>query len=181
MEFIDPEKITTEDPQFIVLSAMKLASMAHAGQHRKFSDDPYIVHPIAVAETVHRFGGTPEMMAAALLHDVLEDTDTPYAKIEEWTNNRVALMVNRLTDFDEGENRKERKANYHRQLVYAWPEVQTIKCADIMDNAPSIARNDPRFAVVYLQECMAAVNGMSRANPQIRSAAISMLELLQEL
>lgn len=170
--------ISVQDDMFLILSAAKLASMAHKNQERKYTGEPYIVHPIAVATTVYRYGGSSDMIAAAFLHDVLEDTDVPYRDIQQWTNQKVANMVNRLTDFGEGKNRKERVANYTRQLSAAWPEVQTIKCADIMDNAPCIARHDPKFADTYLAEKMAQAQAMTMADDKIRTATITMLEML---
>ena len=57
----------------VITAAKMMAGKAHEGQFRKYSGLPYIIHPIEVATTVEAYGGTDEMIAAALLHDVVED------------------------------------------------------------------------------------------------------------
>ena len=61
----------------LISKALKFSTAAHAavGQKRKYTGEDYIVHPIAVSEIVAAFGGSKEMVAAALLHDTLEDTN----------------------------------------------------------------------------------------------------------
>jgi len=80
--------------------ALLFATAAHyaIGQTRKYSGEPYIVHPVAVAELVMSVPHTPEMVAAALLHDVLEDTDVPYSVLEEEFGSTVAEYVQLLSD-----------------------------------------------------------------------------------
>src|SRR5688572_2066454 len=80
--------------------ARGFAERAHAaiGQRRKYTGEPYIVHPIAVAELVRSVPHTPEMIAAALLHDVVEDTPVTLAQIEAEFGPVVADLVDWLTD-----------------------------------------------------------------------------------
>ena len=69
----------------IVEKARLFATSAHAavGQKRKYTNEPYIVHPAEVAKLVEDVGGTQEMIAAAWLHDVIEDTQVPLELIWE--------------------------------------------------------------------------------------------------
>jgi len=137
-------------------TALVFATAAHAavGQMRKYTDDPYIVHPIRVATTVAKFGGTDEMIAAAYLHDVVEDTGVSIDDIQDMFGPAVALIVDGLTDVSvpEDGNRAVRKAIDRQHSADARYEAQFVKCADIMDNASDIGDNDPSFNVVYRKE-----------------------------
>ena len=137
-------------------TALVFATAAHAavGQMRKYTDDPYIVHPIRVATTVAKFGGTDEMIAAAYLHDVVEDTGVSIVDIQDMFGTDVALIVDGLTDVSvpEDGNRAVRKAMDRQHSAEARYEAQFVKCADIMDNASDIGDNDPSFNVIYRKE-----------------------------
>jgi (p)ppGpp synthase/HD superfamily hydrolase len=139
-------------------SALVFATAAHAavGQMRKYSDDPYIVHPIRVANIVDMFGGTDEMIAAAYLHDVVEDTGVSIADIQDMFGLDVAIIVDGLTDISvpEDGNRALRKAMDRQHSAEATREAQFVKCADIIDNAHDIGDNDPSFNLVYRKEML---------------------------
>jgi len=139
-------------------TALVFATAAHAavGQMRKYTDDPYIVHPIRVATTVAKFGGTDEMIAAAYLHDVVEDTGVSINDIQDMFGPAVALIVDGLTDVSvpEDGNRAVRKAMDRQHSAEARYEAQFVKCADIIDNAHDIGDNDPSFNLVYRKEML---------------------------
>ena len=139
-------------------TALVFATAAHAavGQMRKYTDDPYIVHPIRVATTVAKFGGTDEMIAAAYLHDVVEDTGVSIVDIQDMFGTDVALIVDGLTDVSvpEDGNRAVRKAMDRQHSADATYEAQFVKCADIIDNAHDIGDNDPSFNLVYRKEML---------------------------
>ena len=82
----------------VVNKALAYATDAHKGQVRKYTGEPYIVHPIEVMETVRRVMDDPEVQAAALLHDVVEDTPVSIRDIEDVFGPRVAALVSDLTD-----------------------------------------------------------------------------------
>ena len=138
----------------IITAAKMLAGEAHKGQTRKYSGLPYIIHPVEVATIVEEAGGTDEMIAAALLHDVIEDTDFTYEDIAEKTSPEVADLVQGLTEVSKPEdgNRKVRKALDRDFLAEQSPEVQTIKYADVISNTKDIKVYDPKFAEVYVAE-----------------------------
>lgn len=145
------------EDQAMIARARYFAAKAHAGQKRKYTGEPYIVHPIAVADMVQRNGGTPNMIAAALLHDVLEDTDATVEEVEAITNREVAMLVVELTDqytkdFYPELNRKVRKRLEAERLAKVSPEAKAIKHADMADNTATIVAHDPGFAKVYLRE-----------------------------
>ena len=94
--------------------ARVFATAAHAavGQTRKYTGEPYVVHPLEVANIVLSVGGTEAMVAAAMLHDVLEDTGVTFDLLEDEFGEEVAQLVLWLTDVSKPEdgNRSTRKA-----------------------------------------------------------------------
>lgn len=136
--------------------AKVFATTAHAGvgQLRKYSGDPYIVHPIRVADLVASYGGSDDMIAAAYLHDVVEDTDVDIDTIRDVFGDDIASIVCGLTDVSKpGDgNRAVRKAIDRDHSAAASREAQFVKCADIIDNSSDIADNDPSFWKVYKSE-----------------------------
>jgi len=152
-----------------VRTAYAFARDAHArqGQKRKYSDMPYIVHPIAVAELVATVPHTQAMICAALLHDVIEDTDVELAEIRETFGRDVAELVDWLTDVSRPEhgNRKVRKALDLAHTAKATPQAKTIKLADIIDNSRTISRHDPSFWRVYRAENLALLDVLTEGDP----------------
>lgn len=140
----------------IVLKASVFASAAHAavGQKRKYTGEPYIVHPQQVALITMRLKGSPEMVAAAFLHDVIEDTQVTLDLITHEFGGEVAELVMWLTDVSKPEdgNRAARKAMDREHIARAPWEAQIIKLADLISNTLSITQHDPDFATVYLKE-----------------------------
>jgi (p)ppGpp synthase/HD superfamily hydrolase len=138
-------------------SAIAFAALAHAGQKRKYTSEPYIVHPIEVMSIVHRFGGTDAMKMAAVLHDVVEDCNVSLHTIGRRFGNVVQELVNGLTDQFTKENypelnRAARKERERERLAGTLAMVQTIKYADLISNTASIAEHDQNFARKYLDE-----------------------------
>jgi (p)ppGpp synthase/HD superfamily hydrolase len=145
--------------------AFEYAKAAHASinQKRKYSGDPYIVHPMAVAKVLTDSGVTDEdLICAALLHDVLEDVwpvNAVYhpASIEELFGKTVLGYVEELTDEYTKElypdlNRAERKKREAERISKISDGALKVKLADLIDNTGDIAKNDPGFAKVYLRE-----------------------------
>jgi (p)ppGpp synthase/HD superfamily hydrolase len=141
----------------VVQKAHVYAMAAHASvkQLRKYTNEPYIVHPMQVARIVASVeGATEDMIAAALLHDVIEDTGCTFTDIHMSFGIDIAGMVSWLTDVSKPEdgNRAARKAIDLAHIAQAPANVKTIKLADIISNCTSIMEHDPNFAKVYLEE-----------------------------
>lgn len=134
--------------------ALAFAVSAHRGQDRKYTGLPYVTHPIAVMEIVQTIEHTEEMLIAALLHDVVEDTEIGLSAIQNKFGIEVALLVEQLTDISKPSdgNRVIRKAIDRKRLLESSNEVKTIKLADLIHNSSSIVRYDPEFAKVYMKE-----------------------------
>lgn len=137
--------------------ALRFATEAHGEQQRKFTGEPYIEHPKRVAETVKTVPHTPEMICAAYLHDVVEDTSVEIEEIRERFGEKVAKLVEELTDeYMKANyphlNRRARKQNEVERQANISPEAKTIKLADVIDNTSDIVKNDPGFASKYIHE-----------------------------
>ena len=130
------------------------AEQAHGDQKRKYTGEPYFNHLVEVALYVEAANLPSEVVAAAYLHDTLEDTEVTLSELNNRFGFRVADLVLQVTDVSrphEG-NRKFRKALDRAHLAKATPHGASIKLADIISNTRSIVADDPKFAKVYLQE-----------------------------
>jgi len=140
----------------MVERARVFATAAHAavGQVRKYTFEPYIMHPAEVAGIVATVPHTDVMLAAAWLHDTVEDTGVSIVDIQKEFGNEVASLVSWLTDVSEPEqgNRAVRKAIDREHTAMAPAAAQTVKLADLIANSRSILAHDPAFAKVYLEE-----------------------------
>ncbi|WP_025885783.1 HD domain-containing protein [Asaia prunellae] len=164
----------------LVCRARVFATRAHGaiGQKRKYDGQEYIVHPEAVASSVMNTGGRPEAVAAAWLHDVVEDTPVTLSEIEAEFGTEVASLVEMLTDVSchEDGNRAARKAIDRAHSARASAEGQTIKLADLLDNARSIIRHDKGFARVFLREVKQLLPFLEKGDRKIRHELIGLLE-----
>ena len=163
------------------LTAYAYATAAHAavGQRRKYTDEPYIVHPARVAVIVSKCGGTDDMISAAYLHDVVEDTGVSIEDIQDMFGPDVALIVDGLTDVSvpEDGNRAVRKAMDRVHSAEATYEAQFVKCADIIDNAGDIGANDPSFNVLYRKEMAMLLDVMDKVkDTPIYAAAVKAVQ-----
>jgi guanosine-3',5'-bis(diphosphate) 3'-pyrophosphohydrolase len=163
----------------LVTRARVFATAAHAavGQLRKYTFEPYIVHPEEVAGIVAEYGGTPEMIAAAWLHDTVEDTGVTSELIRSEFGDEVATLVGWLTDVsrpDHG-NRAARKAVDRAHTAAAPAEAQTIKFADLICNTRSIVEHDAKFAATYLAEKRELLKVMTKGDSRLRERALAQI------
>lgn len=153
-----------------------IATVAHGatGQKRRYSGEDYIVHPRAVVALLveHAQDEHYDTLAAAWLHDVLEDTELDGRVILEFCSLDVFQAVVTLTNepLTYG-NRKERKEADNKRLASAPGWVQTVKVADLIDNTRSIVQYDPDFAKVYMREKAELLKVLTRADPALLTMA----------
>jgi len=117
--------------------AYVVAEKAHRGQRRK-SGDPYITHPVAVATILAELGMTPPTLAAALLHDTVEDTGYALAELRREFGDEVANLVDGVTKLDKVTYGDAAQAETVRKMVVAMAKdirVLVIKLADRLHNA----------------------------------------------
>ena len=132
-------------PFGLVLSALRFAAVKHRDQRRKGQDaSPYLHHCIEVAETLASQGGVddPEVLAAALLHDTLEDTDTTPEELGRHFGDRVRRIVEEVSD-DRGLTRDRRRALQVERAATLSAEAKLIKLADKICNVRDVAHQPP--------------------------------------
>lgn len=168
----------------IIPRAEIYATAAHAavGQIRKYTNLPYIMHPAAVANLVAQANGTPEMIAAAWLHDVVEDTKCTSENIRTEFGPTVATYVDWMTDktTKEDGNRASRKEKDRLRWAKAPPQAKTIKLADLIDNTSSIAEFDPEFAKVYMAEKEKLVWALKEGDHKLLCRAMQQIQEYQQ-
>ena len=163
-----------------VMQATVYAVKAHGLQTRKYTGEPYIVHPIAVANRIAKHGGTVNMVCAALLHDTIEDCDVQYDDLIRIFGMDVAQMVLDLTEREYPDhNRAGRKHMECTRLSRVSAPSQTIKVADLIDNTKSIVEEDKAFAPIYLAEKIALLKVLTKANPVLKTIACEQIMAAQ--
>ena len=125
-----------------VLRAYEVADAAHAGQQRK-SGEPFIIHPIGVAEVLAELGMDTPTICAALLHDTVEDTDMTIADLARDFGDECAMLVDGVTKLDrlQVSSKEEQQAESLRKMLMAMASdfrVLVIKLADRLHNMRTI-------------------------------------------
>jgi len=148
------------------------------GQKRKYTGEPYWYHPCAVAELVAGVTDDQNMIAAAWLHDVVEDTRINSLTIRSVFGVDILYLVMGMTDVssrDDG-NRAKRKeidrAHTARQSKY----VHTIKLADLIHNSFSIEKYDAKFAKIYMNEKSLLLNVLQDGDKTLYKQALNIVE-----
>lgn len=162
-----------DDSVQLLIRAYEFARLAHesVGQKRKYSSEPYIVHPAAVCKILSEVGEQDvNVLAASYLHDVLEDV-APLNKafdsdeILRQFGAEVLGYVRELTDQYTKENypalnREERKRLEAERIATVSDGALKIKLADLVHNTADIMKNDPGFGRVYLREKLRILGGL---------------------
>jgi (p)ppGpp synthase/HD superfamily hydrolase len=120
------------------IHAIEMAAIAHNGINRKFSAEPYLVHPLRVSEIVLEHTGNFELGCAAVLHDVLEDSDL--IKIQDIKNSftpYVAVLVESVTK-KKDLPKAEREVEYLTRFKTSGNDTILIKLADRLDNVKDL-------------------------------------------
>jgi (p)ppGpp synthase/HD superfamily hydrolase len=115
--------------------ALAFADQRHAGQTRDLDDLPFVTHPVEVACLLHEAGYQDEVVAAGVLHDVLEDTDAERSDLESRFGTRVAELVAAVTDDQTIEDNTERRAALRRQVAAAGECAAVVFAADKVSKA----------------------------------------------
>lgn len=166
------------------LRAYHFAAEAHGTQTRRYTGEPYILHPIRVASTVSYSyrNASPQVrstaVSAALLHDVVEDTPVTISEICGKFGKQIGKLVFFLTDVsrpDDG-NREHRKMLDRWHICGAPSMAKTIKLADLIDNTASIVDHDPDFARVYMKEKALLLRVMGGGDYKLRNQCTALLD-----
>ncbi len=176
---------------------MRTAAIAHRSQHRKQTDIPYFAHPAAVALLLARAGVTDEAtLAAAVLHDVLEDTELTEQVLRREFPAEVVDIVCAASErkLDEQGNKRpwvDRKRDHVRDIAGASPPARAVVLADKLHNLQSIAFdlaagepvwdrfNAPRERILqYHAEMIDAAAGENSELAALQAAASEVLQQL---
>lgn len=125
----------------LVREALEMAHSAHAGQVRNGSGGmPYVEHPIAVAAMLEEQGHGEEVLAAALLHDVVEDSETTLEELRQRFGDTIAGTVGALSDDESIDPYRERKAEHRERVAAAGADALAIYAADKLTNVRTLSR-----------------------------------------
>ena len=157
------------------------AGHSAVGQKRKYTGEDYYHHPEEVALLVYDTLGdkcTQEMIAAALCHDLAEDTEITLDFIKLNLSEEVAILVEMLTDVSKPEdgNRAQRKEIDREHTAKASPAAKTIKLADLISNSKSICEHDKPFAKVYIKEKELLLEVLTEGDPTLYAQAKGIVE-----
>lgn len=164
----------------LISRAREFATQAHRriDQRRKYSKQAYEVHLKSVAGLVAQVTDDQEMIAAAWLHDTVEDTPATLGDIEHEFGSGVAQLVSDLTDVSRPSdgNRAARKAIDRAHTAQASVRAKTVKLADLTDNCRDICRHDERFARVFAAEMAALLEVLRDGDERLYRKAEKTLE-----
>lgn len=135
--------------------AFSVAAHTAVDQKRKYTGEDYHHHPEEVLQILLTYCDPDEAeQAAALLHDIIEDTATTREHIARVFGQDVGGLVVEVSDVSTAAdgNRKVRKAMDREHLSQASRRGKRLKCADLISNSSSITKHDPAFAKTYLEE-----------------------------
>lgn len=161
----------------LILKALDFASEAHKNDVRKYTGEPYIFHPIEVAQITFKVMGDPVVAAAALMHDVIEDTPVTEEEMREEFGDEVTDLVMKVTKVTESGKSKGARPRAVRKEIdrvhYAngCSRSQSIKLADVLSNSSDVVQHDPGFAATYLVEQKELVESLTDGHPTLFNAA----------
>ena len=155
------QKILAMDRQYDlskILSAYQLAEKAHANQKRS-SGQPYIIHPLAVADILLDLGMDTDTICVGLLHDVVEDTEYTLDDIRKLFGQDVAMLVDGVTKLNKvpNFNKEEQQATNVRKILLAMSHdirVMIIKLADRVHNMRTLQYLPPQKQRIIALETM---------------------------
>ncbi len=130
----------------IIIDAVHFAAQKHTGQQRKGAKgEPYINHPVHVAQVLHNVGSVSDtdILVAAVLHDTLEDTDTTEEDLKKNFGERVLGLVKEVTD-DKSLPKQKRKQLQIEHAPHLSKGATYIKIADKISNIADITTSPPR-------------------------------------
>jgi len=146
---IDGARSATSQPSSRIRSAMRFAARCHANQRRDSNQGPFIEHPVEVARLLRDAGCADAVIAAGLLHDVLENTHTSVAELAARFGPEVAGLVQAVSDDASIRSYRQRKQRLREQVRSAGGDAALIFAADkiskIRELPDRIARDEARY------------------------------------
>ncbi|MFV1984739.1 MAG: HD domain-containing protein [Thiohalomonadales bacterium] len=163
----------------LIEQAKSFATIEHQriNHVRKYSLLPYQTHLEAVAKLVATVTDDEEMIAAAWLHDTIEDTPATLGDIEHAFNVSITELVEELTEVSKSSdgNRAARKEIDRLHLAQASKRAKTIKLADLIHNCADIVHHDKKFAITFLAEMRALLEVLTEGDAILLKRANKLL------
>ena len=172
----------------IIDKAFEIANVHHEGQKRS-SGEPYIIHPVAVAKIVLEYGMDYQSVAAAMLHDTVEDTDMTLEEVKKEFGEEICALVDGLTKLGKVpldiKDKEEQQAENVRKMLLAMSEdirVIIIKLADRLHNIrtlnfmPPQKRRDKAVETLEIYAPIAHRLGIRAIKEELEDKAISYLD-----
>jgi len=157
----------------LVEKAKTFAEMKHKGQMRKFENKPYFIHPERVAHILYQFKiskNISQLIAAAYLHDTLEDTNTTIEEIRDNFGDLVASIVLELTSDKEQITQLGKKEYLANKMAKMSSYALTLKLADRIDNVNKLNWQNDKFKNKYKEETYYILDRLKKerrlSNPQ---------------
>ena len=183
------QKILDEEKQYDlskIISSYEFAAKAHANQVRS-SGEPYITHPLAVAYILLEFGMDTDTVCAALLHDVVEDTDVTLDEIKKLFGQDVAMLVDGVTKLGKIPlfTKEEQQAENVRKILLAMSQdirVIIIKLCDRLHNMrtlqfrPAVKQRNTALETMNIYAPIANRLGMKALKDEIEDIAFRYLD-----
>lgn len=168
-------------------NALSLAFLAHEGQYRKYGDNiPYVQHPIRVSLKVSKTVNAKVIpVAAALLHDVLEDTNVEKQVIINACGEDVLWLVEELTNpsklpENQKKNRAERKRIDREHIAQASHSAKIIKLCDRIDNLYDLGGGAPQdFRSLYARESRLLLDALKGTDSSLEEELLSVIEEIE--
>ena len=168
----------------VIQRAAEYARQAHASidQRRKFTGQPYIIHPEAVAKLTASVTNDPAMIAAAWLHDVVEDTPVTLQQIQTEFGDDIAALVDDLTKVAQPSDgdRQVRGEMNKRHTAQASPRAKTVKLADVIDNLSDLANAPQDFVKRFASEKESLLEVLTEGDPTLYAKAEEAIQAAKE-
>ena len=160
----------------MILRAADFAAHKHKNQRRKdLEASPYINHPIRVAKVIAEIGGVDDadVLAGALLHDTLEDTETTPEELERAFGPRVKAIVEAVTD-DKSLPKQRRKTIQVEHAAGLSPEAALVKLGDKICNVTDVMHSPPdgwpaERKIEYIEWAMRVIENCPRVNSALEA------------
>ncbi len=163
----------------LINEATAFAAHKHIRQFRRNGLTPFVAHPVSVMNRLIRHGVRDrEVLAAAVLHDTLEDTDTTFEELETKFGPRVAELVDELTR-EPGES----KDDYMRLFEYTSPDACIIKLSDRIDNLLDSPKDPVAYSIqarILLEAVKRNIGPWSVKKSAVRDKLLNVLDMLTE-
>lgn len=168
----------------IIVKAYSFSEEKHKGQMRRFSNLPYFSHPKYVARVIEHLTKNPQLVATALLHDVVEDTKTSLSEIHDHFGSIVAMMVHELTNNRNDPLFKENKGKYiAHKMVAMTPGALTVKLADRFHNVLFLENDNVKveFKQKYWKETTLILNILTSDRSKFNDAQMALINRIRAI